>query len=289
VRGLHRLGYSERKACALVGFARSTYYGIKFHRPSDRDMHQLLLEDAIKEIHVRSRGTYGRLRIKAALEIEQGLVVSVKVIAKLMKRLEIQGLPGPRKFVRSSTNEATSTDLLESSFVAFCPNEIWLTDITEHLTLEGRIFCRCVLDLFSRKVVGWSIDRHCDADLVNAALTRAGNERVVSASTVIHSDHGSQFTSWAFTENVRRMGLISSMGSVGDCYDNAPMESFWGSMQIELVNRHKWRTVVELTSAIADWLENFYNTERRHNSLNYLTPNEYEDLHSTQPTQVALS
>jgi transposase InsO family protein len=289
VRGLHRLGYSERKACALVDFARSTYYGIKFHRPSDRDMHQLLLEDAIKEIHVRSRATYGRLRIKAALEIEQGLVVSVKVVAKLMKRLEIQGLPGPRKFVRSSTNEATSTDLLERSFVAFRPNEIWLTDITEHPTLEGRIFCCCVLDLFSRKVVGWSIDRHCDANLVNAALTRAGNERVVSASTVIHSDHGSQFTSWAFTENVRRMGLVSSMGSVGDCYDNAPMESFWGSMQIELLNRHKWRTIVELTSAIADWLENFYNTERRHSSLNYLTPNEYEDLHSTQTNQVALS
>lgn len=192
VRGLHRLGYSERRACALVGFARSTYYGIKFHRPSDRDMHQLLLEDAIKEIHVRSRGTYGRLRIKAALEIEQGLVVSVKVIAKLMKHLEIQGLPGPRKFARSRTNEATSTDLVERSFVAFGPNEIWLTDITEHPTLEGRIFCCCVLDLFSRKVVGWSIDRHCDANLVNAALTRAGNERVVSASTVIHSDHGSQ-------------------------------------------------------------------------------------------------
>jgi putative transposase len=111
---------------------------------------------------------------------------------------------------------------------------------------------------------------------------------VVSTSTVIHSESG-QFTSWAFTENVRRMGLISSMGSVGDCYDNAPMESFWGSMQIELLNRHKWQTIVELTAAIADWLENFYNTERRHSALNYLTPNEFEDLHSTQPTQAALS
>jgi transposase InsO family protein len=124
---------------------------------------------------------------------------------------------------------------------------------------------------------------------VNAALTRAANERTISPSTVIHSDHGSQFTSWAFTENVRRMGLVSSMGSVGDCYDNAPMESFWGSMQIELLNRHKWRTIVELTAAIADWLENFYNTERRHSSLNYLTPDEFEGLHSTQPNQVSLS
>src|SRR5665213_2387888 len=245
-------------------------------------MHQLLLEDVIKEIHTRSRGTYGRLRIKAALEIEQGLVVSVKVIAKLMKRLEIYGLPGPRKFVRSHTNEATSTDLLERSFVAFRPNEIWLTDITEHPTNEGKLFCCCVLDLFSRKVVGWSIDRHCDANLVNAALTRAGNERVTSASTVIHSDHGSQFTSWAFTENVRRMGLMSSMGSVGDCFDNAPMESFWGSMQIELLNRKKWMTYVELATAMADYIVNFYNPLRRHSLLEYLTPDEFEALRSDQ-------
>ena len=289
MRGLHHLGYSERRACALIGFGRSTYYGIKFHRPSDREIHQLLLEDAIKAVHERSRGTYGRLRIKAALEIELGLVVSVKVIAKLMKRLAIQGLPGPRKFVRNHANEATSTDLLERTFVALRPNEIWLTDITEHPTSEGKVYCCCVLDLFSRKVVGWSIDRHCDANLVNGALTRAGTERAVSPSTVIHSDHGSQFTSWAFTENVRRLGLQASMGSVGDCYDNAPMESFWGSMQIELLNRQKWRSIVELSSAIAEWLENFYNSERRHSSLNYLTPDEFEGLHSTQPNQVSLS
>lgn len=288
VRGLHHLGYSERKACALTGLGRSTYYAIKFHQPSDRKIHQMLLEDAIAEIHTRSRGTYGRLRVKAALEIEQGVIVSVKVIAKLMRRLEIEGLPGPRRFKRDRANEATSTDLLERNFLATRPNEIWLTDITEHPTFEGKVYCCCVLDLFSRKVVGWSIDRHCDANLVNAALTRAGAERVVSPSTVIHSDHGSQFTSWAYTENVRRMGLMASMGTVGDCYDNAPMESFWGTMQIELLNRQRWRTIIELSGAIAYWLENFYNTERRHSSLNYLTPDEYEDLHSTQPTQVSL-
>ncbi len=97
-----------------------------------------------------------------------------------------------------------------------------------------------------------------------------------------------QFTSWAYTENARPMGILAPMGTVGDCFDNAPMESFWGSMQIELLNRQRWRTILELSGAIADWLENFYNTERRHSALNYLTPNEYEELHSTQPTQVAL-
>ena len=106
---------------------------------------------------------------------------------------------------------------------------------------------------------------------------------------MIHSDHGTQFTSWAFTENVRRRGLISSMGTVGDCYDNAPMESFWGSMQIELLNRQRWRTIARALVAIADYIENFYNPPRRHSSLGYLTPNEFEDLHSTNTQEATLS
>ena len=107
------------------------------------------------------------------------------------------------------------------------------------------------------------------------------NLHALASATVIHSDHGSQFTSWMFTENIRRLGIVGSMGTVGDCYDNAPMESFWGSMQIELLNRQKWRTVLELSSAMADYIEDFYNSTRRHSSLGYLTPSEYEDLHST--------
>ncbi len=98
-----------------------------------------------------------------------------------------------------------------------------------------------------------------------------------------HSDHGSQFTSWAFTENVRRLGLVSSMGTIGDCFDNAPMESFWGSMQIELLDRQRWRTILELAIAIADYIEHFYNPARRHSALGYLTPNEFEVLHQANP------
>ena len=154
---------------------------------------------------------------------------------------------------------------------------------TEHPTAEGKIYCCVVLDLYSRKAVGWAIDRRCEAALVNDALAKAGASRPWRAGTVIHSDHGSQFTSWAFTENVRRLGLISSMGTAGDCYDNAPMESFWGSMQIELLNRRKWRTNLELAIAIADYIEHFYNSSRRHSALGYLTPTEFEDLHSAQP------
>ena len=247
-----------------------------------------MLADAIVDIHARSRGTYGILRIRAALEIEQGLIVNTKLVKKLMHQLGIRGLPGPRKGVKNLKNAPTCEDLVQRNFKAEAPNELWLTDITEHATQEGKLYCCVVLDMYSRKVVGWAIDRRCEAVLVNDALAKAGTSRPTSPSTVIHSDHGSQFTSWAFTENVRRLGLVSSMGTIGDCFDNAPMESFWGSMQVELLDRQRWRTILELAIAIADYIEHFYNPARRHSALGYLTPNEFEVLHSPQ-TQATLS
>jgi putative transposase len=286
---LNNLGYSEKAACRLVGLSRSTYYKMKFRHPSDREIRRLLLADAIAEIHARSRGTYGMLRIRAALEIEQGLIVNKKLVWKIMRELGLKGLPGPRKGVKNLKNTPTCEDLVQRSFTAMRPNELWLTDITEHPTRESKIYCCVVLDLFSRKVVGWAIDRRCESALVIDAINKAKESRTASASTVIHSDHGSQFTSWAFTENVRRLGLISSMGTVGDCFDNAPMESFWGSMQIELLNRQHWRTNLQLAVGIADYIENFYNVARRHSALNYLTPIEFEDLHLAHIHQAALS
>lgn len=226
------------------------------------------------------------MRVKAALEIEQGLIVNTKLVKRIMRELGLKGLPGPKKGSKNLKNAPTCEDLVQRQFKASGPNELWLTDITEHPTKEGKLYCCVVLDLFSRKVVGWAIDRRCEAVLVNDALAKASASRSSRPGTVIHSDHGSQFTSWAFTENVRRLGLISSMGTVGDCYDNAPMESFWGSMQIELLNRQKWRTNLELAIAMADYIEHFYNCDRRHSSLGYLTPNEFEASHST-PTQPA--
>ena len=145
-----------------------------------------------------------------------------------------------------------------------------------------------MLDLYSRKAVGWAIDRRCESSLVTDALMKAGASRTTSKETVIHSDHGPQFTSWAFSENIRRYGLLGSMGTIGDCYDNSPMESFWGSMQIELLDRQRWTTVVELSVAMADYIENFYNPMRRHSSLNYFTPEEFENLQLNE-TQTTLA
>ena len=272
----------------MVGLDRSTYYDIKFRQPGYREIRHLLLADLIADIHQRSRGTYGMLRIRAALEIEQGIIVNKKLVWKIMRQLGLKGLPGPRKRSWTPANAATEDDLVQRNFTATRPNQLWLTDITEHGTREGKVYCCAVLDVFSRKVVGWAIDRRCEATLVNDALSMAAGTRITSPATVIHSDHGSQYTSWAFTENIRRLGLLGSMGTVGDCYDNAPMESFWGSMQIELLNRQGWKTVLELSTAMAEWICGFYNPIRRHSTLGYLTPDEYEALHSQQ-TQAAFS
>src|SRR5207248_1241998 len=207
VRGLNNLGYSERLGCGVVGLSRSTYYKIKHHRPTDREIRHVLLADAIADIHTRSRGTYGMLRIRAALEIEQGLIVNKKLVWKIMRQLGLKGLPGPKKGVKNLKNAPTCEDLVQRRFAATAPNELWLTDITEHPTAEGRLYCCVVLDLYSRKVVGWAIDPRCETALANDALAKARTSRAAGAATVIHSDHGSQSPSWAFTENVRRLGL----------------------------------------------------------------------------------
>jgi putative transposase len=264
-----------------VGVSRSCYYEFKYHVPSDRQIRRLLLSGLIADIHKRSRGTYGMLRIRAALVREQHMVVNKKLILSIMRELGIKGLPGPKRRRKNLVNEATEEDLVQRNFTVDRPNVLWLTDITEHPTREGKVYCCVVLDAFSRRVVGWGIDRRCETALVNDAVVMAAESRRDRAGAIIHSDHGSQFTSWGFSELIRTKGLIGSMGTVGDCYDNAPMESFWGTMQIELLNRKKWRTKIELSIAMAEWIEHWYNPERLHSSLGYVPPIEFEALQTT--------
>jgi putative transposase len=261
---------------------RSTLHGQKTRHTSDRDVRRILLCDTITELHVASRGTYGMRRIRAALSFERGLVVNAKLIRRIMHGQGLSGLPTRKKAKRNLVNVATHEDLVNRKFTAPVANSLWLTDITKHKTREGTLYCCAVLDLYSRRVVGWAIDRRNEAVLVNDALTMAASTRAISPETILHSDHGSQFTSWSFTANLKHHKLLGSMGTVGDCFDNAPMESFWGSMQIELLNRQKWMTYVELSTAMADYIVNFYNQQRRHSSLDYHTPDEFEALASSK-------
>jgi putative transposase len=171
---------------------------------------------------------------------------------------------------------ATAADLVDRKFERDRPDQLWVTDITEHPTREGKVYCAVVLDVFSRRVVGWSIDSSPTTALVTNALGMAIDQRGPLAKTVIHSDQGTQFTSWAFTRRAIDSGLLPSMGSVGDCFDNAVIESFWSRMQVELLDRKRWRTRVELANAIFEYLEIFHNRQRRHSALGMLTPVEFE-------------
>ena len=291
VRGLNNLGYSERAACQLVGLGRSTYYKMKFGHPSDREIRRLLLADAIAEIHARSRGTYGMLRVRATLEIEQGLIVNKKLVWKIMRELGLKGLPGPEEGGEEpQEHHRRAEDLVQRSFAA-TPTQRAVVD-RHHRAPDARRKDLLLRGARPLQPQGGRLG-HRPALRVSPGHRRHQQGQGQPDRALFDGDplgpRISQFTSWAFTENVRRLGLISSMGTVGDCYDNAPMESFWGSMQIELLNRQRWRTNLELAVGMADYIENFYNTARRHSALNYLTPIEFEDLHSTHIQQAALS
>lgn len=205
----------------------------------------------------------------------RGVAVSLGTVEKLMRIHGVAGVPTRRKWRRKNT--ATAEDLLNRSFDRGEVNQVWVTDITQRPTREGVLYCAAVMDTNSRKIFGWSINSTQTSQLVSNALDMAIKHRGPT-NTVIHSDHGSQFVSWAFSQKIKEAGLSPSMGTVGDGYDNAPMESFWGRMQTELLNTKTWHTRAELASAIFSYIEVFHNRQRRHSSLGYLTPVEYENL-----------
>lgn len=242
-----------------------------------------MLLKQIERIHLESRRTYGSPRVHAELTLGLGLPVNLKRVARLMRAAGIQGLYRRRRHgctVRDP-NAATSADLVNRDFSVDEPNRLWITDITEHPTAEGKIYCAAVTDAYSRLIVGWSIAEHMRTELVTDALGMATIRRQPEHDrTILHSDHGSQYTSWAFGQRLRTAGLLSSMGTVGDCYDNAMMESFWGTMQLELLDSKEWSTRDELANAIFDWIECWYNPNRRHSSIEMHSPVTFETLHT---------
>ena len=275
--------HSIQTACRVLDVAESTFYAHRKRVASNRSIRHAWLTDLIIGVHAASRGTYGARRVHAELTLGYGVTVGHNAVEMLMRRAELKGLPGSRRR-RPRHDTPTATDLVDRHFARDAPNQLWVTDITEHPTREGKVYCAVVLDAHSRRVVGWSIDSNQTATLVTNALGMAIQNRTPPPGTIIHSDHGTQFTSWAFTRRAQESGLVASMGSIGDCFDNAVIESFWGRMQVELLNRRKWKTRIELANAIFDYLEIFHNRQRRHSALGMRTPIEYENLHHDQLT-----
>ncbi len=272
-------GCSVLLACRVLAVSESGYYAQHGRPPAARAIRHGLLTDLIRQVHLDSRTAYGARRVHAELTLGQGISVGRCAVERLMRRAGITGLSGRPRF-RRVPYVATAADLVERRFGRAQPDQLWVTDITEHPTREGKIYCAVVLDVFSRRVVGWSIDASPTAALVTSALGMAIEGRRPDG-TVIHSDQGTQFTSWAFTRRAIDSGLLPSMGSVGSCFDNAMIESFWSRMQVELLDQQTWRTRVELANAIFEYLEIFHNRQRRHSRLGMLTPVEFETRHKT--------
>ena len=273
-------GCSVQLACRVLAVSESGFYAQHQRPPSARTIRHAALTDVITRVHADSRGTYGGRRVHAELTLGHGLVVGYGTVALLMQRAGIAGVTGRPRF-RRVPNMATASDLVERRFGRDDRDRLWVTDITEHPTREGKVYCAVVLDVWSRRVVGWSIDASPTAALVTNALGMAIEGRRPDR-TIIHSDQGTQFTSWAFTRRAIDSGLLPSMGSVGSCYDNAMIESFWSRMQVELLDRRTWRTRVELANAIFEYLEIFHNRQRRHSALGMLSPIEFETRHQTE-------
>ncbi len=272
----------DQMACRVLEVSESGYYARRGRPPSRRAIRHVWLTDLIRQIHATSRGTYGARRVHAELTMGYGVQVGHNAVGMLMSRASLAGLPGNRRPRRRIPGPPTALDLVDRQFARSEPDRLWVTDITEHPTREGKIYCAVVLDTFSRRVVGWSIDSSPTATLVTSALGMAINNRNPTDTTVIHSDQGTQFTSWAFTRRAQESGLLPSMGSIGDCFDNSMIESFWARMQVELLNRKRWKTRIELANAIFEYLEVFHNRQRRHSSLRMHTSIEYERIHATQ-------
>jgi putative transposase len=244
-----------------------------------------------RDIHQESRGTYGSPRVHAELTLGLGLPVNLKRVARLMHAAGIQGLYRRRHRVCTVRDPAgqPSADLVNRDFTVTEPNRLWITDSTEHPTNEGKLYCAAVMDAYSRLIVGWSIAGHMRTELVTDALgmaiiRRQPDKQPDDKRTILHSDHGSQYTSWAFGQRLRATGSLASMGTVGDCYDNAMMESFWGTMQLELLDTKEWSTRDELANAIFEWIECWYNPKRRHSGIGMHSPATFETLH-TGPDQ----
>ena len=248
------------------------------------------MTETITEIWRQSRGTYGSPRVWAELKLGQNIQVGRKRVERLMRQAGIDGVYRRRRqgCTRHDPKATPSDDLVNRRFTATEPDRLWVADITEHPTKEGKIYCAVVLDAWSRRVVGWSIADHLRAELVCDALDMAIFRRrpQPDSGLVHHADHGTQYTSWAFGQRLRKAGLLGSMGTVGDALDNAMAESFFSTLQLELLDRQTWLTRRELAQAIFEYIEAFYNPKRRHTSINNMSPIDYETSHN-RPAAVA--
>ena len=266
-----------RTLCRVLQVSPSGFYDWRDRPPSQRALDDAVMTERIRTIHAESDGSYGMPRVRAEL-IDQGTTISRKRVARLMRKARLRGISRRRGFVvttKRDLRQRPAPDLVRRRFTADGPNQLWVADMTYIPTWAGFLYLAMVLDVWSRRVVGWAIGEHMTADLVLSALDMAVEQRRPEG-VIHHSDQGSQYTSIAFGERCRKMGVRPSMGTVGDAYDNAMAESFFASLECELIDRRSFKTKTEARLAVFTWIEGWYNPRRRHSALAYQSPITYE-------------
>ena len=275
----HQAVHAVTTMARVLGVSPSGYYAWRLRPPSRRAQKDAELLSAVRAAHAGSDGTYGAPRVHEELR-EQGTSVGRKRIARLMRSAGLQGV-SRRKWYRTTVRDERqrpAPDLVDRDFRVDGPDRLWVADITYVPTWSGYLFLAVVLDAWSRRVVGWAMATNLRTELVLDALEMAVTQRRPS-NVIHHSDQGSQYTSLAFGQRCRRAGVRPSMGSVGDCYDNSMCESFFATLECELLERYRFRTPAEARLRLFRFIEGFYNPRRRHSSIDYLSPMNYELRH----------
>lgn len=274
-----RAGHQLTTLCRVLGVSLSAYRAWSGRRPSARSRADALLLETIGAIHRASRRTYGAPRVHAELRAS-GIAVGRKRVARLMRAAGLVGVHRrrrarvePRVPARSAT---TAPDLVRRDFRASGPDRLWVADITYLPTGAGFLYLAAIVDAWSRRVVGWSMADHLRTELVIGALDAALDARQPGPGLVHHSDRGTQYTSVALGARLAEAGIAASMGAPGTAYDNALAESFFASLETELIDRSSWPTHSEARLAVFDWIERFYNRARIHSALDYLSPADFE-------------
>jgi len=281
----NQAAFPVRAMCRALKVSPSGFYAWKERGPSRRAMEDAVLTERIRQIHVASDGNYGSPNIHAELR-DEGTRVGRKRVARLMHHAGLRGVSRRRGFVVTTQRDAKqrpAPDLVNRKFVATAPNQVWVADMTYVPTWAGFIFLAIVLDVWSRRIVGWAIGEQMTVNLVLAALNMAITQRKPEG-VIHHSDQGSQYTSIAFGERCAKLGVRPSMGSVGDAYDNAMAESFFASLECELLDRRSFKSKAEARVALFSYIEGWYNPRRRHSGLGRIAPVEFERRHSARPT-----
>jgi len=273
----HQVTYPVRVMCRLLGVSASGFYAWVKRPLSARAVADIGLTAKIYAIHRRSGESYGSPSIHAELADEHGIFVGKKRVARLMRAAGLKGLQ-PRRFVTTTITDPAADvalDQVDRQFTADGPDRLWVADITYIPTWTGFLYLAIVLDVWSRRIVGWAMENHLRTELVLAALDMAIAQRRPLA-VIHHSDRGCQYTSYGFGRRCQEAGIVPSMGSVGDAYDNAMAESFFATLEREVLNRRRFRSQAEARIVLFQWLEGWYNPHRRHSALGYLSPINYE-------------